>query len=83
MFGGAAPNAINSINLTGTGVDLHNGHAFNVSMAYNGTTLQVTITDIKQAGRNVLLTTQTDIRTVDGEHVCTAHSTLVERGSAG
>jgi len=44
---------------------------------------QVTITDIKQAGRNVLLTTQTDIRTVDGEHVCTAHSTLVERGSAG
>ena len=42
---GAAPNATNSINLTGTGIDLHSGHAMNVSMTYNGTTLQVTITD--------------------------------------
>jgi acyl dehydratase len=46
-------------------------------------TAQVTISDIKEAGRNVMLTTQTDIRTVAGEHVCTAHSTLVERGGAG
>ena len=46
-------------------------------------TAQVTISDIKAAGRNVLLTTRTDIRTVAGEHVCTAHSTLVERGAAG
>ena len=46
-------------------------------------TAQVTISDIKAAGSNVLLTTQTDIRTVAGEHVCTAHSTLVERGGAG
>jgi acyl dehydratase len=44
-------------------------------------TAQVTISDIKAAGRNVLLTTRTDIRTVAGEHVCTAHSTLVERGA--
>jgi len=29
-----------------------------------------------------MLTTRTEIRTVDGEHVCTAHSTLVERGGA-
>ncbi len=43
---------------------------------------KVTISDIRDAGRNVLLTTQTDIRTVDGEHVCTAHGTLVERGGA-
>jgi acyl dehydratase len=43
---------------------------------------QATISDIKEAGRNVLMTTQTQIRTVDGEHVCTAHSTLVERGGA-
>jgi acyl dehydratase len=43
---------------------------------------QATISDIKDAGRNVLMTTQTQIRTVDGEHVCTAHSTLVERGGA-
>jgi len=46
-------------------------------------TAQVTISDIKEAGRNVLLTTQTVISTLAGEHVCTAHSTLVERGSAG
>jgi acyl dehydratase len=46
-------------------------------------TAQVTISDIKEAGRNVLLTTRTDIATVAGEHVCTAHSTLVERGGAG
>jgi acyl dehydratase len=43
-------------------------------------TAQATISDIRQAGRNVLLTTTTEIRTVGGEHVCTAHSTLVERG---
>ena len=42
-----------------------------------------TITDIRDAGRNVMLTTRTDITTVGGEHVCTALSTLVERGGAG
>ncbi|MGD0375023.1 MAG: MaoC family dehydratase N-terminal domain-containing protein [Streptosporangiaceae bacterium] len=46
-------------------------------------TAQVTISEIKEAGRNVMLTTQTDIRTAAGEHVCTAHSTLVERAGAG
>jgi acyl dehydratase len=46
-------------------------------------TAQATITDIRDAGRNVLLTTKTEIRTADGEHVCPAHSTLVERGGAG
>jgi acyl dehydratase len=43
-------------------------------------TAQATITDIRDAGRNVMLTTSTEIRTVQGEHVCTAVSTLVERG---
>jgi hypothetical protein len=28
-----------------------------------------------------MITTSTDISTVDGEHVCTAKSTLVERGT--
>jgi uncharacterized repeat protein (TIGR01451 family) len=42
---GAQPNAINSINLTGTGIDLHSGHIFNAAMIYDGTTLKVTITD--------------------------------------
>jgi acyl dehydratase len=45
-------------------------------------TSQSTISDIRDAGRNVLLTTQTHIRTLDGEHVCTTHNTLVERGGA-
>jgi len=45
-------------------------------------TAEVTIADIRQAGRNVLVTTRAEITTVDGEHVCTAHSTLAERGGA-
>jgi acyl dehydratase len=51
-------------------------------MAGDVVTAQATISDIRDAGRNVLMTTQTEIRTVDGEQVCTAHSTLVERGGA-
>ena len=43
-------------------------------------TAQVTLTDIRDAGRNVMLTTSTEIKTVTGEHVCTAVSTIVERG---
>ena len=45
-------------------------------------TAQSTITDIRDAGRNTLLTNKTEFRTPDGELVCTAHSTLVERGGA-
>ena len=41
-----------------------------------------TITDIKQAGSNTLLSSRTDIATASGEHVCSAYSTLVERGTA-
>jgi len=46
-------------------------------------TAQATITDIRDAGRNVMVTTSTQIRTIAGELVCTALSTLVERGGAG
>ena len=42
---------------------------------------QVTITDIRDVGRNVMITTSTDIRTVAGEPVCTALSAIVERGA--
>ncbi|MHB1875715.1 MAG: MaoC family dehydratase N-terminal domain-containing protein, partial [Streptosporangiaceae bacterium] len=45
-------------------------------------TATVTISDIRQAGRNSLMTTSTRIETVGGEHVCTAYNTLVERGGA-
>ena len=44
-------------------------------------TAQPTITEIRDAGPNVMLTTSTEIRTVTGELVCTATSTLVERGA--
>jgi acyl dehydratase len=39
-----------------------------------------TISAIKETGRLTMLSTRTDIQTVSGELVCTAHSTLVERG---
>jgi acyl dehydratase len=46
-------------------------------------TAQSTIETIRTLGRNVVMTTRTEVRTVDGEQVCTAYSTLVERGTAG
>ncbi|HEY3683231.1 MAG TPA: MaoC family dehydratase N-terminal domain-containing protein [Streptosporangiaceae bacterium] len=41
-----------------------------------------TISDIRAAGRNEMVTTSTDVSTVDGEHIVTAYSTLVVRGGA-
>jgi acyl dehydratase len=46
-------------------------------------TAQSTISSIRDVGSLSMMTTTTEIRTVDGEHVCTAHSTIVERGGAG
>ncbi len=45
-------------------------------------TAEVTISSIRQAGSNVLVTTETVLRAAGGEHVCTAHSTLAERGGS-
>ena len=39
-----------------------------------------TVESIRAVGGMSLLTTITDISTVDGEHVCTAKSVIVERG---
>jgi acyl dehydratase len=44
-------------------------------------TAQSTISAIRELGSITMLTTETQIRTVDGEHVCTGFSTLVERGA--
>lgn len=41
-----------------------------------------TVTDIRAAGRNELLTITSEIGTTDGERVCTAVNTLVSRGTA-
>jgi acyl dehydratase len=43
---------------------------------------QSTITDIRTAGRNELMTIQTEVKTVEGELVCTAYNSIVERGGA-
>ena len=40
-----------------------------------------TVDSIKSVGSMSILVTSTEIVTVDGEHVCTARSTLVERGA--
>ena len=42
---------------------------------------QSTIESIKQIRTMTTMATVTEIRTVDGEHVCTARSTVVERGA--
>jgi len=43
---------------------------------------QSTIAEIREVGGMTMVTTETEIKTVDGEHVCTGHGTLVERGGA-
>ena len=44
---------------------------------------QTTIESIRDVGPLVMLTTRTEIRTTGGEPVCTAFSTIVERGAEG
>jgi acyl dehydratase len=39
-----------------------------------------TIENIRDIGRHLMMTTRTDVTTLDGEHVCTARGALVERG---
>jgi acyl dehydratase len=46
-------------------------------------TAQSTIESIREVRSNVMMTTRTEVTTVGGEHVCTAYSTLVERGAGG
>ncbi|KAB8190667.1 MaoC family dehydratase [Nonomuraea phyllanthi] len=45
--------------------------------------MTATITDIRTAGRNELLTVRSDVATVEGEPVCVTYNTIVERGGAG
>jgi acyl dehydratase len=42
---------------------------------------QATIESVRRVREMTMLTSVTQIRTTDGEHVCTARSTLVERGA--
>jgi fibronectin type 3 domain-containing protein len=43
--GGAAPTNVGSVDLTGSGIDLHSGHVFRVNLTYDASNLQETITD--------------------------------------
>jgi hypothetical protein len=45
LFTHGADPSVPAIDLTGTGIDLHSGHLFAVDMAYDGSTLNVKITD--------------------------------------
>jgi acyl dehydratase len=44
-------------------------------------TTQATITDIRTIGRNERIDVETTIKTVEGEHVCSAFNVLIERGA--
>ncbi|HXS63310.1 MAG TPA: MaoC family dehydratase N-terminal domain-containing protein [Streptosporangiaceae bacterium] len=44
-------------------------------------TAQSTITSIREVGSLSMMTTTTQISSVDGELICTAHGTIVERGT--
>ena len=46
-------------------------------------TVVVTVDNIRVAAGNDIVTTRGEISTVEGEHVCTAYSTLVARARAG
>jgi len=43
---------------------------------------QSTISGIREVGSMTMVTTDTEIKTTDGELVCTGYGTLVERGNA-
>jgi acyl dehydratase len=45
-------------------------------------TSETTIADIRDAGANELLSMEIQIRTTDGELVCTAHNLIISRGTA-
>jgi acyl dehydratase len=44
-------------------------------------TTEATIAAMRSIGRNERLDIQTVVTTVEGEHVCTAHNVLIERGA--
>ncbi|HEY6295621.1 MAG TPA: MaoC family dehydratase N-terminal domain-containing protein [Streptosporangiaceae bacterium] len=63
---------------------VHGGQSFTHSRPLHAGDVvvsQSTIEDIKRLGSMTTLATVTEIRTLDGEHVGTARSVLVERGA--
>jgi acyl dehydratase len=65
---------------------VHGEQAFSYTRPIRaGDVLQVTaaVEEIRSAAGNDLITTRGDVTTITGEHVVTAFSTLVARGTAG
>jgi serine/threonine protein kinase len=62
---GAAPTKAGSIDLSGTGIDLHSEHPFRVTVTYDGTTLKVTIAN-RQTNASVNHSYPVDLVTVIG-----------------
>ncbi len=63
---------------------VHGGQSFSHSRPLHAGDVVVattTIESVKTLGGLGMLVTSTDLVTTDGEHVCTAKSTLVERGA--
>jgi acyl dehydratase len=42
---------------------------------------EASISGIRSIGRNERMDVQTIVKTVDGEHICTSHNVLIERGA--
>jgi fibronectin type 3 domain-containing protein len=63
---GAPPTNAGSIDLTPTGVDLHSGHAFNVTLSYDGAVLRSVITDAS-TGLSAVQAYRVDIPSILGD----------------
>jgi hypothetical protein len=62
---GVAPTSAGSVDLTGSGIDLHSGHVFNVTLTYDGANLTEVITD-NNTGASFSVTYTIDIVSVIG-----------------
>ena len=64
---------------------VHGEHRFTYARPLHAgdvVTAQSTISGIREVGSMTMLTTETEIKTLDGELVCTGYGTLVERGAS-
>jgi serine/threonine protein kinase len=67
FINGAMPDNPGSINLTGTGVDLHSGNTYEVVLTYNKGSLSMTMTDVADPKKTFRTTFTIDIpKTVGG-----------------
>lgn len=73
------------LNPSGSGAVVHTQQSFSYTRpVYAGDVLlgTVTISDVRSAGSNELVSTTVDLQTPQGEHVCTAQATLLVRGGS-